>query len=119
MDVYLKLLADASLSVDAAESSITEGAVLTAAESLDGADGALAELRAAWPGMSAGERAVVARPAGEVRTRMDAARRRLPKVSALSEGTPESDPDEDEEPPVAIRATEDRNGPVRGSDQAD
>ena len=98
MDTYLKLLADASLSVDAAESSITEGAVLTATENLDGADVALAELRAAWPGMSAGERAVVARPAGEVRTRMDAARRRLPKVSALSEGTPAQDPDEDTEP---------------------
>ena len=98
MDVLLKRLADASLSVDAAETALSEGAPLTASDGLDLAAEDLAALRSAWPGMSAGERAVVARPAAEIRGRLDAARARLPRVSALSEGTPESDPEEESEP---------------------
>lgn len=99
MDVLLKRLADASLSVDAAETAIADGATLTAVDALDAVDAELAELRAAWPGMKPAERTVIARPAAEIRARLDAARRRVPKVSALSEGTPESDPDEEGEPP--------------------
>ncbi len=71
---------------------------MTATEALDVADAELSELRTAWPQMSAGERAVVARPAGEIRARLDGARTRLPRSSALSLGTPESDPEEDSEP---------------------
>jgi hypothetical protein len=98
-DVHLKLLADASLEAGAAEEALAEAAYHTALERLDGAAASLAGLREAWPGMSAGERAVIGPSASAVRARLDAARTRIPRLSALTVGTPESDPDEEREPP--------------------
>lgn len=98
LDAHLKLLADASLEVSAAEEALAEDAYTTASDRLDAASAVLAELRAAWPGMSAPERAVVGPAAKEVRDRVDAATARVPKVSALSQGAPVADPEQDEAP---------------------
>jgi hypothetical protein len=94
----LTRLADASLDVEAAEAALADGAHRTAADALDRAAASLDDLREAWPGMSAATRAVVGAPAGDLRRRIDEARRRLPRRSALSVGTAVSDPEEDEEP---------------------
>lgn len=99
MDVYLKLLADASLEAADAEEALDAAAFHTAVERLDNVALQLAELREAWPQMSAGERAVVGPGAAAVRERLDAGRARVPRLSALSVGTAVSDPEEDEEPP--------------------
>jgi hypothetical protein len=48
--------------------------------------------------MSPAERTLVGRTAAPLRSRLDAAQARLPRRSALSEGAPESDPEEDAEP---------------------
>ncbi len=98
MDAHLKSLADASLAVEAAEQALAEQAHHAAADQLDTADALLTDLRAAWPGMSASERTVVARPAGDIRSRLDAARARVPRLSALSVGTPVIDPEEESDP---------------------
>lgn len=98
MDGHLKRLADASLEVTAAEEALAEAAHHAAIERLDAADASLSDLRAAWPKMKPAERAVVGAPAAEIRARLDAARKRLPRLSALTVGTPETDPDEDREP---------------------
>jgi hypothetical protein len=98
MDVHLKLLADASLEVAAAEEALDEQAFHTAGDRLDAAAVVLADLRERWPGMSAPERAVVGPAAKEVRDRLDAARRRIPRLSALTQGSPVADAEQDEEP---------------------
>jgi hypothetical protein len=98
MDASLKLLADASLAVSEAEEAIDEGAFTTARDRLDAAGGVLAELRAAWPAMAGGERAVVGPAARTVRQRLDAATARVPRVRAVSEGAPVADPEQDEAP---------------------
>jgi len=98
MDALLKLLADASLEVAAAEASLEEDAHHSAAEQLDAAEARLADLRAAWPAMAAAERAVVGTSAGAVRARLDAARRAIPRSSALSVGAPVVDPEQESEP---------------------
>jgi hypothetical protein len=98
MDAHLKLLADASLEVAAAEDALGEAAFHTARDRLDAAGSVLAELRAQWPAMSAAERVVVGPAAQEVRTRLDAARARVPRLSALSEGAPVEDPEQETEP---------------------
>jgi hypothetical protein len=98
MDTHLKLLADSSLTVAAAEEALAEGAHHAATEHLDTAVAALAELRAAWPAMTTAQRALVAVPAADVRARSDAVRARIPRLSALTLGSAESDPEEDEEP---------------------
>jgi hypothetical protein len=99
MDAPLKLLADASLAVAAAEDALGDAAHHAAVEHLDAADAGLALLRAEWPAMSAPQRAVVGPSAAAVRSRADAARARVPRLSALSVGAPVSDPEEDAEPP--------------------
>jgi hypothetical protein len=99
MDALLKLLADASLDVTAAEEALDAAAFHTAVERLDEAAVRLDALRAAWPTMSGPERAVVGPSAASVRTRLDAGRTRIPKLSALSVGTAVNDPDQDSEPP--------------------
>ena len=101
MDSDLKLLADASLHVGAAEEALAEGAFLTAGERLDGARVALADLRVRWPELSFAERAVVGPAAREVRTRLDQATKRVPPVSAVSEGVPVVDPEQEIEPEAA------------------
>jgi hypothetical protein len=99
MDAHLKLLADASLDVTAAEEALDDAAFHTAVERLDEAAARLEELRGAWPSMSAPERAVVGPSAATVRERLDAGRRRVPKLSALTVGTAVVDPDEESQPP--------------------
>jgi hypothetical protein len=98
MDSVLKLLADASLEAADAEEALDSAAFHTAVDRLDAADEKLGALRAAWPSMSAGERTVVGPGASAVRARLEAGRARVPKLSALSVGTPVNDPDEDSEP---------------------
>lgn len=98
MDAHLKLLADASLAVSAAEEALAEEAFHRAADSLDAARDGLAELRTRWPQMTAAERTVVGSAAAPVRARIDDAAKRVPKVSALSEGAPVVDPEQEAEP---------------------
>jgi hypothetical protein len=99
MDAHLKLLADASLEVDAAEEALGEDAFHTARDRLDSASAVLADLRHAWAGMSAPERALVGPAARQVRDRLEAAGARVPTVRAVSEGTPVADAEQDEAPP--------------------
>ncbi|MCW3049238.1 MAG: hypothetical protein JWO74_3522 [Solirubrobacterales bacterium] len=98
MDAHLKLLADVALHVSAAEEALAEGASISAAGELDAADAGLAELRERWPSMPAFERTLVGRTAAPVRQRLDEARARLPRRSALSEGAAEHDAEEEVEP---------------------
>jgi hypothetical protein len=100
MDAHLKLLAEASLDVTAAEEALDAAAFHTASERLDDAAAKLDDLRAAWPAMSAAERTVVGPSAAGVKSRVDAGRRRVPKLTALSVGTAVVDPDQDTEPPA-------------------
>jgi hypothetical protein len=94
----LTVLAEASLAVADAETAVDEGAHHAATERLDEAELGLAELREAWPGMTGSQRAVVGPGAAELKQRIESARRRIPRLSALSVGTAESDPDEESEP---------------------
>jgi hypothetical protein len=98
VDALLKLAADAGVEVSAAEQALDEGMPESAREALDRAADILADLRERWPGMSAAERALVGRAAGDVRRRLDAAAARVPVRRALSEGAPEADPDQDRAP---------------------
>jgi hypothetical protein len=98
MDELLKLLAGASMHLQAGEDALGEGAHATASDELDAAGEVLATLRGRWPEMSPAERTLVGRTAAPLRSRLDAAQARLPRRSALSEGAPESDPEEDAEP---------------------
>ena len=98
MDDHLKLLAEASLDVTAAEEALDESAFHTARERLDSVDVKLEELRRRWLAMGAAERALITPAAKEIRARLDAAARRVPKVSALSQGSDEVDPEQEAEP---------------------
>jgi hypothetical protein len=98
VDTHLKLLAEAGLAATAAETAAGDGEIGVADDALDRAGAALEELRAAWPGMSPSERAIVGPAASALRSRLDRARVRLPRRFALSEGAPERDPDEDVDP---------------------
>jgi hypothetical protein len=99
MDALLKELADASMALGAAEEALEEGAFSRARDGLDDAAALLAALRARWPELSSAERSLVGRTAAPLRVRLDAARARLPKTSALSEIAPTpSDPEEEDEP---------------------
>src|SRR4051794_34893584 len=95
---YLKLLAAARLTTTPAQDAAAGGEAERASDALDGADAALAALRAAWPGMTAAERSLVGRAAAPLSARVERTRARLPRRLALSEGTPERDPDEDVDP---------------------
>ncbi len=96
MDVHLKALADVSLALTSAEEFLDEQSHLNARGELDRAAEGLAALREQWPQMSAAERKVVGSTAGPLRDRLDAGRARLPKLSALTQVTPEPG-EEDEE----------------------
>jgi hypothetical protein len=98
VDAHLKLLAEVGLAATAAEDAAGAGEIGQADDLLDRAGEALAELRAAWPGMSPAERAIVGPAATALRGRIDRTRVRLPRRLALSEGAPERDPDEDADP---------------------
>jgi len=101
MDAYLKLLAEVGLAVTEAEEALGDSAPGRAEEALDRADDALAQVRAAWPAMTAPERTIIGRAATPLRQRLDAARRRLPARATLSVGSPELDPDEEVDPLAA------------------
>jgi hypothetical protein len=98
VDEHLKLLAEASMDVTAAEEALEESAFHTARERLDAVDVKLEELRRRWQRMNAAERAVITPSAKEIRARLDAAAKRVPKVSALSQGAEVVDPEQDTEP---------------------
>ena len=98
MDEELKLLAEASLEVTAAEEALEESAFHTARERLDVVDVKLEDLRKRWLKMSAAERALVTPTAKEIRARLDAAAKRVPKVSAVSQAAEEVDPEQETEP---------------------
>lgn len=100
MDALLKTLADVALGVEAAEAFLEEGAAQTAEDRLDTAAAGLDDLRAHWPELGAAQRRVLGAAAGPVRERLDAARARLPKRSALSVAAPEADPEQEIEPEV-------------------
>jgi phosphoglycerate dehydrogenase-like enzyme len=98
VDEHLKLLAEAGLAMTAAEEALEESAFHTARERLDEVDVSLEDLRRRWMAMSAAERAVITPSAKEIRARLDAAAKRVPRVSALSQGTEEVDPEQEAEP---------------------
>jgi hypothetical protein len=98
VDAYLKVLADAGIALGEAEAAAGEGETGQAAEAIDRSEEALTALRDAWGGMSAAERGIVGRTAAPLRARLDRLRAALPKRTALSEGAPERDPDEDVDP---------------------
>lgn len=89
------------MDLTAAEEALEESAFHTARDHLDKVDVALEELRRRWLKMSEPERAVITPTAKEARARLDAAVKRVPKVSALSEGAAEVDPEQDLEPDSA------------------
>jgi len=94
MDDLLKALATVGLELDAGEDALHESAVDAAIARLDAADDGLAALRARWPELGARERQVLGVLARPERDRLDAARSRLPRRTAVSLGTVEFDPEE-------------------------
>lgn len=105
MDAHLKALADISMALGAAEEFLEESAHLNARDQLDVAAEGLAQLRAVWPEMTPTERTLVGRTAAPLRDRLDAARARLPKLSALTEVAPEPGEGDDDD-----------GGPIPGED---
>ena len=101
MDAHLKVLADASLAVERAETAAGEGAFTAARDAVEDAERGLQDLRERWPQMRGAERAVIGKAAVPVRQRLDAVARRLPRASALSETAPEHDPEEEQDPAAA------------------
>jgi hypothetical protein len=104
MDEHLKRLADVGLELTAAEAALEEGANSTARDALDRAADGLEALRAAWPDLGPTERRVIGGAATPLRTRLDAARARLPRLVALSDVPAAEqlpDPEDDDEPPAA------------------
>jgi hypothetical protein len=102
VDAHLKLLAEVSLAVERAEAAAGEGGFTGAREALDEAEEGLQALRERWPEMAGAERALVGRTAAPVGRRLDAVAGRLPRPSALSEGVPEDDPEQDQDPASAV-----------------
>jgi hypothetical protein len=98
VNAYLKLLADAGLALAEAEQAAGEGETGQAMEAIDRSEEALTALRDAWTRMSSAERALVGRTAAPVRARLDRLRAALPQRTALSEGAPEHDRDEEIDP---------------------
>jgi hypothetical protein len=98
MDAHLKALADVSLALSSAEAFLDETSHLNARDELDRAAEGLAALREQWPQMSAAERTVVGRTAAPLRDRLDAGRARLPRLSALTQVTPEPGEEDDDGP---------------------
>ncbi len=98
MDEHLKLLAEAGLALSEAEESILADERAAAADALDRAGEHLAALRGRWAGMHAGERAIVGRAAAPLRERLDRGRRELRPRTALSQGAPERDAEQDVDP---------------------
>jgi hypothetical protein len=83
MDEHLKRMAEVGLELSAAEEDLTAGAHTGARGHVDAAQEGLDALRAAWPAMGRAERRVVGSAAAPLRARLDAARGRLPRATAL------------------------------------
>jgi hypothetical protein len=98
VDEHLKLMAEAGLALSEAEEALDADQRAVAADAIDRAGGHLATLRIRWAAMAPPERAVVAKTALPLRSRLDAATRRLKPRSALSQGAPERDPEQDVDP---------------------
>ena len=105
MDALLKELAGASMAIRAAEEALDEEANTTAREGLDDAAAILAALRERWPELSGAERAVVGKTAAPLRVRLDAARARLPKLSALRDVAAEPGDEDEDDPERRLPAT--------------
>jgi signal transduction histidine kinase len=98
MDTYLKRLAEASLATEEAETAVAEEAFQTAREAIERAETELTELRAGWADMSGPERSVVGRTAAPLKERLDAAAKRIPKRTTLTEIPAEEDPEQELDP---------------------
>ena len=98
MDDLLKRVADAGLALGAAEEALEAGEHSAARDAIDEAEAVLADLRARWPSMSAAERALVGRTASPLRARLEAARRRVAPLRAVSDAPAEVDPEQDTDP---------------------
>jgi hypothetical protein len=81
-----------------AASKLNDGDFHAARDRLDAAGAVLGDLREAWAEMTAAERTVVGPAAKQVRDRLEAAGRSMPRLSALSVGAPVADPEQDEVP---------------------
>lgn len=101
MDALLKLLAGAGMHIGAGEEAIGEQAWSAARDELDAAEEVLQDLRARWPELSGPEKTIVGKTATPLKARIEAARTQLPKVAAVSEGTPEADAEQDADPDAA------------------
>ncbi len=91
------------MAVGEAEDALDEGANTTARDRLDDAAATLADLRERWPELSGPERTLVGKTAAPLRSRLDAAEARLPKLSALSQAPVEADPEDEQEPELDAR----------------
>jgi len=101
VDEHLKSLAETALEVAAAEEALDAGDPGPARDALERAQAGLAALRERWPSMTQAERRILGPAAAPVRRRLDAALARLPRRTALSEGRPEHDVEEDVDPAAA------------------
>jgi hypothetical protein len=91
MDLHLPLLAEINLHLGVAEEACSEAAWQTARNQLEKAEASFQELRELWPGMDSTERGLLAAMVKPLKARYDAAEARLPRLAAVSEGTPEPD----------------------------
>jgi hypothetical protein len=98
VDDHLKLMAEAGLALTEAEEALDADQRTQAADAIDRAGGYLATLRISWANMAPAEQAIVGTTARPLRGRLDAATRRLRPRSALSQGVPEPDPEQDVDP---------------------
>jgi hypothetical protein len=98
VDEHLKLLAEAGLALSEAEESIDADERGAAAGALDRADEHLAALRERWGGMRSAEPAIVGPAAAPLRERLDRGRQQVRPRAALSQGSPERDPEQDVDP---------------------
>jgi hypothetical protein len=101
LDDVLKALADVAIAVSGAEEALAQGRPREAAALLDGAEEGLAALRARWPELGPRERRALGAAAAPVRRRVDDARGRLPRVTTLSLGVAEVDPEQEVDPAAA------------------
>ncbi len=100
-DDLLKALAEVALGVSGAEDALADDRPREAAELLDAADEGLAALRERWPELGPRERRTLGAAAAPVRRRLDEARSRLPRLTTLSVGAAEADPEEELDPAAA------------------
>lgn len=98
MDLRLPLLADANLHLGVAEEAASESAWMTAEQELDKAEVALQQLRDQWPEISDNEKGLLSQMVLPLKDRAASLRATLPETSAVSQGDPIIDPEQDQEP---------------------